>query len=105
MTPEESAGPGDGAGESLLSAPAPGGDSAHTSHQADTDAKGTGSVFTALVARASEIPRDRGAGACHIGWTVRESFYTRAGYRPRRRYRMFRRATSCPQTPPSTRPE
>jgi len=51
-------------------------------------------IGTALVARASEILRDRGAGACHIGWTVRESFYTRAGYRPWRRYRMFRTGTS-----------
>ncbi len=51
-------------------------------------------IGTALVARASEILRDRGAGACHIGWTGRESFYTRAGYRPWRRYRMFRTATS-----------
>jgi predicted N-acetyltransferase YhbS len=62
-------------------------------------------IGTALVARASEILRDRGAGACHIGWTVRESFYTQAGYRPWRRYRMFRRATSCHQASPSTRPE
>ena len=30
-------------------------------------------IGTALVARASEILHDRGAGACHIGWTVRES--------------------------------
>jgi len=52
-------------------------------------AQGRG-IGTALVARASEILRDRGAGTCHIGWTVRESFYTRAGYRPWRRYRMFR---------------
>ena len=62
-------------------------------------------IGTALVARASQILRDRGAGGCHIGWTVRESFYTRAGYRPWRRYRMFRRATSCHQASPSTRPE
>ena len=50
-------------------------------------------IGTALVARASEILRDRGAGTCHISWTVRESFYTRAGYRPWRRYRMFRTST------------
>jgi GNAT superfamily N-acetyltransferase len=55
------------------------------------EGRGTG---TALVARASEILRDRGGGTCHISWTVRESFYTRAGYRPWRRYRMFRTATS-----------
>jgi GNAT superfamily N-acetyltransferase len=58
-------------------------------------------IGTALVARASEILRDRGAGTCHISWTVRESFYTRAGYRPWRRYRMFRIATSPYQAPPS----
>jgi GNAT superfamily N-acetyltransferase len=50
-------------------------------------------IGTALVVRASEILRDRGAGTCHISWTVRESFYTRAGYRPWRRYRMFRTST------------
>jgi GNAT superfamily N-acetyltransferase len=50
-------------------------------------------IGTALVVRASEILRDRGAGTCHISWTVRESFYTRAGYRPWRRYRMFRTRT------------
>jgi predicted N-acetyltransferase YhbS len=50
-------------------------------------------IGTALVACASEILRDRGAGTCHIGWTVRESFYIRAGYRPWRRYRMFRTST------------
>ncbi|HEY6276427.1 MAG TPA: GNAT family N-acetyltransferase [Streptosporangiaceae bacterium] len=62
-------------------------------------------IGTALVARASEILRDRGAGACPIGWTVRETFYTRAGYRPWRRYRMFRKATSCHPAPLPTRPE
>jgi len=36
--------------------------------------------------------RDSGTGICHISWTSRESFYTRAGYQPWRRYRMFRRA-------------
>jgi GNAT superfamily N-acetyltransferase len=55
-------------------------------------AQGRG-IGTALVARASEILRDRAAGTCHISWTVRESFYTRAGYRPWRRYRMFRTST------------
>jgi GNAT superfamily N-acetyltransferase len=52
-------------------------------------------IGTALVVRASEILRDRGAGTCHISWTVRESFYTRAGYRPWRRYRMFRTSTGA----------
>ena len=51
-------------------------------------------IGTALVARASEILRDRGSGTCHISWTVRESFYTRAGFRPWRRYRMFRTSTA-----------
>jgi GNAT superfamily N-acetyltransferase len=51
-------------------------------------------IGTALVTRASEILCDRGAGTCHISWTVREAFYTRAGYRPWRRYRMFRTGTS-----------
>jgi beta-N-acetylhexosaminidase len=53
------------------------------------EAQGRG-IGSAMVARASEILRDRGTRACHIGWTVREAFYTRAGYLPWRRYRMFR---------------
>jgi len=48
-------------------------------------------IGTALVARASETLRDAGARTCHIGWTTRESFYRRAGYRPWRRYAMFTR--------------
>jgi GNAT superfamily N-acetyltransferase len=46
-------------------------------------------IGTALVARASETLRDAGTRNCHIGWTTRESFYRRAGYRPWRRYAMF----------------
>lgn len=46
-------------------------------------------IGTALVAGASEILRDAGTRNCHIGWTTRESFYRRAGYRPWRRYAMF----------------
>jgi ribosomal protein S18 acetylase RimI-like enzyme len=53
--------------------------------------KGRG-IGTAMVARASEILRDSGTRTCHISWTARESFYTRAGYQPWRRYRMFHRA-------------
>ena len=53
-------------------------------------------IGTAMVARASQILRGAGTGTCHIGWTVRESFYVRAGYRAWRRYRMFRRATGRP---------
>jgi ribosomal protein S18 acetylase RimI-like enzyme len=49
-------------------------------------------IGTAMVARASEILRDCGTRNCHISWTARESFYTRAGYQPWRRYRMFHRA-------------
>jgi GNAT superfamily N-acetyltransferase len=51
-------------------------------------------IGTAMVARASEILRDRGSGTCHISWTVREHFYAGAGYRPWRRYRMFRTPTT-----------
>jgi beta-N-acetylhexosaminidase len=46
-------------------------------------------IGTALVVRASEVLRDVGTRNCHIGWTVRESFYRRAGYQPWRRYAMF----------------
>lgn len=46
-------------------------------------------IGTALVVCASEILRDAGVRNCHIGWTTRESFYRRAGYRPWRRYAMF----------------
>jgi ribosomal protein S18 acetylase RimI-like enzyme len=49
-------------------------------------------IGTAMVVRASEILRDSGTRTCHISWTTRESFYTRAGYQPWRRYRMFHRA-------------
>jgi hypothetical protein len=33
----------------------------------------------------SQIISQAGVRACHIGWTTRESFYWRAGYRPWRR--------------------
>jgi hypothetical protein len=49
-------------------------------------------VGTAMVARASEILRDRGVRTCLIDWTVREDFYGRLGYRRWRRYLMYRRA-------------
>jgi GNAT superfamily N-acetyltransferase len=62
-------------------------------------------IGTALVARASQILRDRGARACHIGWTVRESFCTRARYQPWRRYRMFRTTTGYHQAAPSAHPQ
>jgi GNAT superfamily N-acetyltransferase len=48
-------------------------------------------VGSAMVARASELLRDAGAGTCHIGWTERERFYRRVGYLPWRRYHMARR--------------
>ena len=54
-------------------------------------ARGAG-VGSAMVARASELLRDAGTGACHIGWTRRERFYARLGYVPWRRYHMARRA-------------
>lgn len=46
-------------------------------------------IGTALVVRASQILGQAGVRACHIGWTTRESFYRRAGYRPWRRYAMY----------------
>jgi ribosomal protein S18 acetylase RimI-like enzyme len=54
-----------------------------------TQARGAG-VGSAMVARASELLRDAGTRACHIGWTRRERFYTRVGYSPWRRYHMAR---------------
>ena len=45
-------------------------------------------VGSAMVARASQVLRDRGAGVCHIGWAVRIGFYSRVGYRPWRSYSM-----------------
>ena len=53
-------------------------------------ARGAG-VGSVMVARASELLRDAGTRACHIGWTRRERFYTRVGYSPWRRYHMARR--------------
>jgi beta-N-acetylhexosaminidase len=50
-------------------------------------------VGTAMVAHASQILHERGTARCHIGWTVRERFYSRLGYRHWRRYHMFRRTT------------
>ena len=46
-------------------------------------------IGTALVVRASQILSQAGVRVCHIGWTTRESFYRRAGYRPWRRYAMY----------------
>ena len=46
-------------------------------------------IGTALVTRASQLLGQAGTRTCHIGWTVRESFYRRAGYQPWRRYAMF----------------
>jgi predicted N-acetyltransferase YhbS len=45
-------------------------------------------VGSAMVARASEVLRERGAGTCHIGWAVRIGFYSRVGYTPWRQYSM-----------------
>ena len=52
-------------------------------------------IGTALVVRASEILRDSGADTCHIGWTVRESFYARGGYQGPGA------ATACSAQPPA----
>jgi beta-N-acetylhexosaminidase len=46
-------------------------------------------IGTALVTRASQLLGQAGTRTCHIGWTIRESFYRRAGYQPWRRYAMF----------------
>jgi mycothiol synthase len=54
-------------------------------------ARGAG-VGSAMVVRASELLRDAGTGACHIGWVERERFYTRAGYRRWHRYQMASRS-------------
>ncbi|HEX6472586.1 MAG TPA: GNAT family N-acetyltransferase [Streptosporangiaceae bacterium] len=54
------------------------------------DARDRG-VGTAMVAMASRILRQRGTRRCHIGWTRREEFYSRLGYRRWRGYHMFRR--------------
>lgn len=45
-------------------------------------------VGSAMVARASQELRARGAGICHIGWAVRTGFYSRVGYTPWRHYSM-----------------
>ncbi len=55
------------------------------------DAQGLG-IGTAMVAQASELLHERGTRLCHIGWVVREAFYTRVGYRPWRGYLMYRKA-------------
>lgn len=52
--------------------------------------RGSG-IGTALVARANELLQHRGVRRCHIGWTERERFYNRLGYRRWRTFRMSRR--------------
>ncbi len=56
-------------------------------------------IGTALVVRASQILSQAGVRACHIGWTTRESFYRRAGYRPWRRYAMYSSPALSAHTP------
>jgi beta-N-acetylhexosaminidase len=56
-------------------------------------------IGSALVTRASELLRDARIHTCHIGWAVRERFYGRVGYRPWRRYRMFRLPAPTPASP------
>lgn len=51
-------------------------------------------IGTALVVRASQLLSQAGTRACHIGWTVSEAFYRRAGYQPWRRYAMFHTGAS-----------
>ena len=50
-------------------------------------------VGTAMVTTASALLAARGAGWCHIAWTVRTSFYERAGYHQWRHYDMGRLPT------------
>jgi hypothetical protein len=64
------------------------------------DGPGVDIVYEQMLGQAAAISCVGVAPTCHIGWTVCESFYTRAGYRPWRRYCMFRTATS-PQWPPA----
>jgi beta-N-acetylhexosaminidase len=49
-------------------------------------------IGTAMVARASELLRDRGTRTCLVDWVVRDAFYGRVGYQPWRHYRMFSRS-------------
>ncbi len=53
-------------------------------------ARGHG-IGTALVAHASEILRERGAGTGFVGWVWSVEFYARLGYRPWRSYAMGER--------------
>lgn len=53
-------------------------------------ARGHG-IGTALVAHASEILRERGAGTGFVGWVWAVEFYARLGYRPWRSYAMGER--------------
>jgi ribosomal protein S18 acetylase RimI-like enzyme len=50
-------------------------------------AQGRG-IGTAMVARASEILKQRGVAAIHIGWVFRVNFYGRLGYTKWRAYDM-----------------
>jgi ribosomal protein S18 acetylase RimI-like enzyme len=61
-------------------------------------ARGAG-VGSAMVAHASELLRDAGTHACHIGWTRREQFYARLGYARWRRYRMSSRPLAGSERP------
>ena len=45
-------------------------------------------IGTALVARGSDVLRERGVGNSCIGWTWLVDFYGRLGYRPWRSYAM-----------------
>jgi len=45
-------------------------------------------IGIALVARASEVLRERGTGNCHIDWTGLLDFYGKLGYLPWRQYYM-----------------
>ena len=45
-------------------------------------------IGAALVGRGTTILRERGVGACCVGWTWLLDFYGQFGYRPWRSYAM-----------------
>ena len=61
-------------------------------------ARGQG-IGLALVARGSEILRDRGVTCCHISWVVLLEFYGKLGFRPWRSYKMSWRSLDARLSP------
>jgi GNAT superfamily N-acetyltransferase len=77
-----------GPGHATLYWPLLGEDSAEIACVGVAPAQENRGVGSAMVARASQVLRQRHAGVCHIGWAVRVGFYSRIGYTPWRRYSM-----------------